>query len=57
VRVDLIAAFIASPKSGGGKANESFLAEARARGIETVVLRPATISSSLPATRSPAAST
>jgi len=30
---------IANPKSGGGKANESFLAEARARGIETVVLR------------------
>ncbi|MGZ8766577.1 MAG: diacylglycerol/lipid kinase family protein [Acidimicrobiia bacterium] len=31
---------IANPKSGGGKANESFLAEARARGIDTVVLRP-----------------
>jgi diacylglycerol kinase family enzyme len=29
---------IANPKSGGGKANEAFLAEARARGIETVVL-------------------
>jgi diacylglycerol kinase family enzyme len=31
---------VANPKSGGGKANESFLAEARARGIETVVLHP-----------------
>jgi diacylglycerol kinase family enzyme len=31
---------IANPKSGGGKANEPFLAEARARGIETVVLGP-----------------
>ncbi len=31
---------IANPKSGGGKANEAFLTEARARGIETVVLRP-----------------
>jgi diacylglycerol kinase family enzyme len=29
---------IANPKSGGGKANQAFLAEARARGIETVVL-------------------
>ena len=31
---------IANPKSGGGKANESFLAEARSRGIETIVLQP-----------------
>jgi diacylglycerol kinase family enzyme len=31
---------IANPKSGGGKANEQFLTEARARGIETVVLQP-----------------
>jgi len=30
---------IANPRSGGGKANDAFLAEARARGIETVVLR------------------
>jgi diacylglycerol kinase family enzyme len=31
---------IANPKSGGGKANDAFLAEARGRGIETIVLRP-----------------
>ncbi|MET0421965.1 MAG: diacylglycerol kinase family protein [Acidimicrobiia bacterium] len=31
---------IANPRSGGGKANEEFLAAASARGIETVVLHP-----------------
>jgi len=31
---------IANPKSGGGKANDAFLAQARGRGIETVVLSP-----------------
>jgi diacylglycerol kinase family enzyme len=31
---------VANPKSGGGKANKAFLAEAESRGIETVLLRP-----------------
>ncbi len=31
---------VANPRSGGGKANDSFLAAARARGIETIALRP-----------------
>jgi diacylglycerol kinase family enzyme len=31
---------ILNPKSGGGKANPAFAAEARARGIETVTLQP-----------------